>query len=92
MGKVYKSLQGKEIDIEKLMARNELMPAIGNASVNARGDEIGPGGKIIRTKEQIMSEYYENNPKAMPQPRPEVKEDIVEVPDYNDTLPAKRNK
>jgi hypothetical protein len=92
MGKVYRSLQGKEVDIEKLMARNELMPAIGNASVNARGDEIGPGGKIIRTKEQIMSDYYENNPKARPDPRPEAKEDTVETLDYNETLPTKRNK
>jgi hypothetical protein len=34
--------------------------------VNARGDEIGPGGKIIRTREQIVSSYYESNPKATP--------------------------
>ena len=34
--------------------------------VNARGDELGKGGKIVRTREQIMSTYYENNPKATP--------------------------
>lgn len=66
MGKVYKTMQGREVDMEKLMSQNELMPAIGNARVNARGDELGPGGKIIRKREDVMAEYYENNPKAIP--------------------------
>jgi FtsZ-interacting cell division protein ZipA len=49
-----------------LRSANELTPAVGNMKVNARGDEIGPGGKILRTREQIVSSYYENNPKATP--------------------------
>jgi hypothetical protein len=60
----YRTMQGKEIDMDKLMAQNELMPAIGNMKVNARGDELGPGGKIIRKREEVMAEYYENNPKS----------------------------
>ena len=63
---VYKTMQGKEIDLEKLMRQHELMPAIGNMKVNARGDELGAGGKIIRKKEDVMNDYYENNPKAKP--------------------------
>ena len=51
MGNVHRSMQGKMIDMEKLMRQNELMPAIGNVRVNARGDELGPGGKIIKKKE-----------------------------------------
>jgi hypothetical protein len=51
-------MQGKEIDMEKLMQKHELMPAIGNMRVNARGDELGPGGKIIRKREDVVSEYY----------------------------------
>ena len=66
MGRVYRSMQGREIDMDKLIAKNELMPAIGNARVNARGDEIGNGGKIVRTREEVMNDYYENNPKAKP--------------------------
>lgn len=65
MGKVYRSMQGKEVDMEKLMRQNELMPAVGNIQVNARGDELGPGGKIIKKREDIVSEYYETNPKLM---------------------------
>jgi hypothetical protein len=64
--KVYKSMQGKIVDIEKITARNELTPAVGNVRVNARGDELGPGGKIIRKREEIMAEYYASNPNAVP--------------------------
>jgi hypothetical protein len=63
MGKTYTSMQGKEIDMEKLTLRNELTPAVGNLKVNARGDELGPGGKIVRTREQILQDYYKNNPR-----------------------------
>lgn len=67
----YRTMQGREIDLEKLMRQNETMPAIGNMRVNARGDELGPGGKIIRKKEEIMNEYYEHNPKAQVQTAPD---------------------
>jgi hypothetical protein len=65
MGRSYKTMQGKEVDMDKLMRANELMPAIGNIRVNARGDELGPGGKIIRKREDVVAEYYENNPKVV---------------------------
>ena len=58
MGKTYTSMQGKEIDMERLAINNELTPAVGNMKVNARGDEIGPGGKIIRTREQVLADFY----------------------------------
>jgi len=61
--KAYKSMQGTEVDMEKLRNQNELALAVGNARVNARGDEIGPGGKIIRKREEIMQEYYKGNTK-----------------------------
>lgn len=60
----YRTMQGKEIDMEKLMRQHELMPAIGNMKVNARGDELGPGGKIIKKREEVVAEYYEDNPNA----------------------------
>jgi hypothetical protein len=62
---VYRSMQGKEIDLDKLRMRNEMTVAVGNARVNARGDELGPGGKIIKKREEIMNEYYSNNPNAV---------------------------
>ena len=59
--KTYRSMQGKVIDLDLLIKRNELTPAVGNAKVNARGDELGKGGKIIRTREEVMADYYKNN-------------------------------
>lgn len=61
MGKTYRTMQGKEIDMEKLSLKNETTIAVGNVRMNARGDELGPGGKIIKTREQILAEYYEKN-------------------------------
>ena len=53
---VYRSMQGKEVDMHKLAMQNEMTIAIGNAKVNARGDELGPGGKIIRKREDVIRE------------------------------------
>lgn len=64
--KQYRSMQGKIIDFEKLSMKNELVPAVGNASVNARGDEIGPGGRIVRKREDIMADYYNKNTDVVP--------------------------
>ena len=66
VNKVYKSMQGKTIDLELLRQKNEMTPAVGNARVNARGDELGPGGKIIRKKEDILRDYYADNPATVP--------------------------
>tara|TARA_Y200000002_G_C22383345_1_gene538219 strand:+ start:211 stop:600 length:390 start_codon:yes stop_codon:yes gene_type:complete len=63
---IYKTMQGKQIDMDLLRQRNELTPAVGNAKVNARGDELGPGGKIIRKKEDVLKDYYENS-SSMPE-------------------------
>ena len=60
--KVYKSANGKTIDMDLLRQKNELTTAVGNARVNARGDELGEGGKIIRKKEDILADYYASNP------------------------------
>ena len=65
MGRTYTSVRGKEIDMEKISLRHEKTPAVGNMRVNARGDELGEGGKIIRTREQVLQDFYAQNPGAM---------------------------
>jgi len=52
---VYRSMQGKVVDLNKLINQNELVPAVGNAKVNARGDKLGPGGQIIQKREEILA-------------------------------------
>lgn len=61
--KLYRTMQGRMVDIEKLRASNENVKAVGNMSVNARGDVLGAGGQIIKSKEEQMKEYY-NAPKG----------------------------
>ena len=65
--RIYRSMQGREVDMDALLAKNETMPAVGNVRVNARGDELGPGGKIVKKREDIVAEYYEDNPNAIPE-------------------------
>lgn len=57
-------MRGREIDMEKLNLKNEMQPAVGNMKVNARGDELGPGGQIVRTREEVLADYYKQNPRA----------------------------
>jgi hypothetical protein len=52
---VYRSMQGKEIDMNKLINLNETTQAGGNMRVNARGDELGAGGRIVRKREEIIA-------------------------------------
>lgn len=53
---VYRSMQGKEVDMQKLVMQNEMTIAVGNVKVNARGDELGPGGKIVKKREDVLRE------------------------------------
>ena len=62
---LVRSMRGKEVDMEKLNLRNEELPAVGNAKVNVRGDELGAGGKIVRTRAEVLSDYYKQNPRAI---------------------------
>jgi hypothetical protein len=64
MGKLYTSMRGKTVDMEQLNLKHETIPAVGNMKVNARGDELGQGGKVVKTKEQILADYYNKNPRA----------------------------
>jgi hypothetical protein len=53
---VHRSMQGKEVDMNKLANQNEMTVAVGNVKVNARGDELGPGGRIIKKREEVLRE------------------------------------
>ena len=80
--RVYKTANGRTINIDAIISQNEESIAVGNMKVNARGDELGPGGKILRTKDKVMQDYYKlNTPVASdftPTPREEVKKDLLD--------------
>lgn len=96
--KTYTTMRGRQIDMEMLRKKNELVPAVGNAKVNARGDELGPGGKIIRKREDIVNDYYKSTqsvpseptaPKAKSEPAPkeQAKETKAEPKKARNTKP-----
>lgn len=80
--RVYRTANGKSINIDAIIAQNEESIAVGNMKVNARGDELGPGGKIERTRDKVMSDYYKlNTPVAsdyIPTPRESPRKDLVD--------------
>jgi hypothetical protein len=86
--KQYRSMQGKPVDMDLLRQRNELTPAVGNARVNARGDELGPGGKIVKKREDVMKEYYNNNPQAVISEQP-VRQETAKSTQSTTTAPRK---
>jgi hypothetical protein len=59
--KLYQTASGKYIDMEALRMANETVIAVGNMNVNARGDIIGTGGKVVKTAAQVNKEFYAQN-------------------------------
>ena len=58
MKKVYTSAQGKQISIDNVRLSNEDVIAVGNMKVNARGDQLGPGGVPEASRQQAVNQYY----------------------------------
>jgi len=48
--KVYKSAQGKSVDLGTIILQNEHVRAVGNMHVNARGDRLDNENRVIETK------------------------------------------
>jgi hypothetical protein len=61
------SMLGVTLDMGKYIAENEEMVALGNANMNARGDIVDKNGNVIKKREDIAAEYYNNNPNAVRQ-------------------------
>jgi hypothetical protein len=56
---------GKLLDMEALMAEHETTIAVGNSGVNARGDQLGKGGEVVATVQEVATAYYQENPRAV---------------------------
>ena len=101
MAKIYRSSQGKGIDLGALLLRNETVRAVGNMNVNARGDRIDNKGKSIDSRVQQKKRQY--NKQIGPQdvlpdetvastvpPIVPVKEKIAGKPEAKKKTPAKK--
>lgn len=81
--RVYTTANGKRINIDAIIAQNESAIAVGNMKVNARGDQLGPGGKIETTRDKVMQDHYKlNTPIAVDsQPQPKKRESRKDLVD-----------
>ena len=57
-GKIYKTAQGKTVDMGKLSLQNEKVRAVGNMKVNARGDMIDDMNRVISSKTNQVNKQY----------------------------------
>jgi hypothetical protein len=88
---IRKSSRGADVDFEKLQVAQETTIAVGNVKTNARGDQLGKGGKIEKTADQIAREHYNtNNPKAVKKASIKVDRAKEELPVGLESQPTKR--
>lgn len=57
---IRRTNKGAQIDMDALMAASTNTPAVGNMRVNAKGDELGANGKVVKRNEDRVREYYRN--------------------------------
>ena len=55
---VYKSANGKPVDMGALRLQNEKVRAVGNMKVNARGDMIDDMNRVISSKSEQVNKQY----------------------------------
>jgi len=96
-GKVYRTAQGKKLDLGALALKNENVRAVGNMNVNARGDLLDADNRSIASRNQQVARQYKRQttnvtddrvrssadhaPPRVPQIDPELLED------FDDTAP-----
>jgi hypothetical protein len=60
---VYKTAQGKLVDMGKLILQNEHVRAVGNMNVNARGDLLDDKNQVIAKRQQQLQRNYDRQVK-----------------------------
>ena len=66
--KIYRTAQGRVIDMGSLQLQNETVRAVGNMNVNARGDVIDPDDKPIDSRSQVLKRKYRQEVKVQDTP------------------------
>ena len=64
------TMRGRKLDMARLVALNANKAALNGrprsmANMNARGDLLASGAKVLILREQLTKEYHRNNPKAV---------------------------
>lgn len=100
--KIYKTAQGKTVDLGALILQNEKVRAVGNMNVNARGDILDSANRVIEPKNRQVQQQYRrktnvsadrpvvsSNPKSKKLATKEVEqveEELVETPEEIEQL------
>jgi hypothetical protein len=79
--KIYRSAQGKPVDIGSLILQNEQVRAVGNMNVNARGDVLDSNNKVIDQKNRQIQRQVKR-----------VSSNVLDINVHSSTLDAKRSK
>ena len=80
--KVYRTAQGKTVDLGAIQLQNENVKAVGNMGVNARGDKVDAQNKSIDSRNASVNRHYKK------QTRTNVSDDVVHSSKQTDTLSA----
>lgn len=56
--KIYRTAQGRSVDIGSILNQQENTRAVGNMGVNARGDKINSQNKVISARNQQVNKQY----------------------------------
>ena len=62
--KTYRTAQGRIVDLGAMMVQNETVRAVGNMSVNARGDIIDNQGRVLATRGEQVNRTLKNQTNA----------------------------
>ena len=67
---VYRSANGKPVDMGALRLKNEKTRAVGNMKVNSRGDIIDDKNQVIQTRnKQVDKKYQQQTQPSAPKGR-----------------------
>jgi hypothetical protein len=101
--KVYRTAQGKMVDLGALQLRNENVRAVGNMKVNARGDLIDSTNRAIDTRNRQVARQYRRqttnvssepvrvsqaSAQSVPQPPEDFQDDFVKPAETAPASPA----
>jgi hypothetical protein len=77
--KTYRTAQGRVVDLGAMMVQNETVRAVGNLSVNARGDIIDNQDRVLATRGEQVNRNLNRQTNANPGPVPSSSR-VPEVP------------
>lgn len=76
---VYRTAQGKMVDMGALSLQNELVRAVGNMNVNARGDRVDENNQVIDQRNRQVQRQHRRT------------SNVVDGPAHTSTITAKQS-